>query len=71
MEVIMYVMPNPDSIISGQSYSISQYETPPSSSPTPDSRRDVKSGETALQVEQYEAVQNVKRGRREEVERER
>ncbi len=50
MLVIMYVSPKPLCIMSGQSYSISQKETPPSSSPTPSSISPWSTGETAEQV---------------------
>jgi hypothetical protein len=37
-------------MISGESYSISQKETPPSDSPTPDVMRELRRGETVRQV---------------------
>ena len=48
--VIIYVNPNPLSIISGESYSISQNETPPSSSPMPEVMSSSRMGETFLHV---------------------
>lgn len=68
---IIYVDPNPLSIISGESYSISAYETPPSSSPIPDVISSSRIGDTARQVLQYDAVQKVIKGVREDVERRR
>lgn len=58
-------------MMSGESNSTVARETPPSSSPTPDSTREVMRGETTLHVEHHEVVQRVRRGVREEVERER
>lgn len=66
IDVIMYVMPNPPFMMSGASYSTSQYAMPPSASPTPDSMRDLMKGVTVRQVGHHEAVQSVRRGRRED-----
>jgi hypothetical protein len=58
-------------MMSGESNSTVASETPPSSSPTPDSTRECSRGETTRHVEHQEAVQRVRRGVREEDERER
>lgn len=50
MEVIIYLIPNPLPIMSCASYSISQKDTPPSNSPTPDSSNEVRIGDTVRQV---------------------
>lgn len=54
--------------MSGLSYSTSQYDIDPSSSPMPDSRIWVRRGEIVVQEGQYDAVQNVRRGMLELVE---
>jgi hypothetical protein len=50
IEEIIYVIPKSLLMISGESYSISQKETPPSDSPTPDAMRELRRGETVRQV---------------------
>jgi len=50
MLLIMYVKPRPLSMMSWESYSISQSDTPPSSSPTPDETSSERSGSTVLHV---------------------
>jgi hypothetical protein len=57
--------------MSGLSNSTRARETPPSVSPTPDSTRERTSGATTRQLEHHEAVQRVRRGVRDEVDRER
>jgi len=58
-------------MISGESNSTVARDTPPSSSPTPDSTRSLMRGLTTLQVEHHEAVHRVSRGVRDDVESER
>lgn len=67
----MYLSPRPAVMMSGALYSISAYVTPPSASPTPASMRDLTRGESSWQVVHQEVVQRVRRGRREEEDRER
>lgn len=57
--------------MSGASNSTLAKETPPSDSPVPERMRDVMSGRTVAHEGQYEVVQSVRSGRRDEVERRR
>lgn len=57
--------------MSGESNSTGAKATPPSDSPTPDSTKDWIRGRTVRQVGHHVAVQRVRRGVREEDDRER